>query len=56
MSQYLFQMRENLIQCSYLNSFVESYAEIPKYLETFIQLHSFFVFTEKVNESISLLL
>lgn len=55
-SQYPFQKCENPIQHSYLNRCVESDAEVPKYLETLIQLHSFFVFTEKVNESISLLL
>ena len=38
----------------YLNCFVESGTEVSEYLEAFIQLHGFFVFTEKIYKGVSL--
>lgn len=38
----------------YLNCLVESGTEVSEYLEAFIQLHGFFVFTEKIYKGMSL--
>lgn len=37
-----------------LNCLVESGTEVSEYLEAFIQLHGFFVFTEKIYKGMSL--
>lgn len=50
------QLRKRRCHRPYLNRFVEFDTKVSKYLKAFVQLHGFFVFTEKIYKGVGLLL